>query len=48
MTEFKKGVNEVKETKDEIVKDVNKIKTDIVNEAKDAAGLNESEDDDSD
>lgn len=48
MTEFKKGVNEVKETKDEIVKDVNKIKTDVVNEAKDAAGLNESEDDDSD
>jgi len=43
LTEFKKGINEAKETKDDIEKDVRKIKDDIVTEAKDAAGLNEEE-----
>ena len=43
MTEFKKGINEAKETKDEIVKDVHKVSNDIVEEAKDAAGLNEDD-----
>jgi len=43
MTEFKKGINEAKETKDEIVKDVRKVSNDIVEEAKDAAGLNEDD-----
>ncbi|NIP23895.1 MAG: twin-arginine translocase TatA/TatE family subunit [Phycisphaerae bacterium] len=43
MTEFKKGINEAKETKDEIVSDVRKVSDDIVDEAKDAAGLNEDD-----
>ena len=43
MTEFKKGINEAKETKDEIVKDVRKVSNDIVEDAKDAAGLNEDD-----
>lgn len=43
MTEFKKGINEAKETKDEIVQDVRKVSDDIVEEAKDAAGLNEND-----
>ncbi|MHC4739258.1 MAG: Sec-independent protein translocase subunit TatA/TatB [Planctomycetota bacterium] len=43
LTEFKKGINEAKDTKDDIEKDVRKIKDDIVNEAKDAAGLNEED-----
>jgi sec-independent protein translocase protein TatA len=43
MTEFKKGINEAKETKDEIVSDVRKVSDDIVEEAKDAAGLNEDD-----
>jgi len=41
LTEFKKGINEAKETKDDLEKDVTKLKDEIVNEAKDAAGLNE-------
>ena len=41
LTEFKKGINEAKETKDDLEKDVSKLKDEIVNEAKDAAGLNE-------
>ena len=43
LTEFKKGINEAKDTKDDIEKDVRKIKDDIVTKAKDAAGLNEEE-----
>jgi len=43
MTEFKKGINEAKETKDDIVQDVKKVGDDIVEEAKDAAGLNEDD-----
>ena len=43
MTEFKKGINEAKETKDEIVSDVRKVSDEIVEEAKDAAGLNEDD-----
>ncbi len=43
MTEFKKGINEAKETKDEIAHDVKKVGDDIVEEAKDAAGLNEDD-----
>jgi len=41
LTEFKKGINEAKETKEDLQKDVNNLKDEIVNEAKDAAGLNE-------
>jgi len=35
LTEFKKGLNEAKETKDEIGEDINKIKDDVVKETKD-------------
>jgi len=41
LTEFKKGVHEVEETKDDLVSDVKKIKDDVAEEVKDAAGLNE-------
>ncbi|HCO94044.1 MAG TPA: twin-arginine translocase TatA/TatE family subunit [Phycisphaerales bacterium] len=44
MTEFKKGVHEVEETKDELVNDVRKIGDDVVKETKNAAGLDEPED----
>ena len=43
MTEFKKGINEAKETKDDLEKDVKEIKDDVAKEAKDAAGLNEED-----
>ena len=43
LTEFKKGVHEAKETKNELETEVKDIKQDIVNEAKDAAGLNDFE-----
>ena len=43
LTEFKKGVKEVEETKDELVDDVKQIKDEVVDEAKEAAGLDESE-----
>jgi len=43
LTEFKKGVNEAKEVKNDIEKDVRQMKDDIVDEAKDAAGLKDQE-----
>ncbi|MHC4571463.1 MAG: Sec-independent protein translocase subunit TatA/TatB [Planctomycetota bacterium] len=46
LTEFKKGVHEAKETKDELEKDVTEIKDDIVKEAKDAAGLSDTDEKD--
>jgi sec-independent protein translocase protein TatA len=44
LTEFKKGVHEVEETKDELVNDVRKIGDDVAKETKSAAGLDEPED----
>jgi sec-independent protein translocase protein TatA len=44
LTEFKKGIHEAEETKDEFVDDVKKIGDDVTKEAKNAAGLDESED----
>jgi len=41
LTEFKRGIHEAKETKDELADDVRDIKNDVVNRAKDAAGLND-------
>ncbi|HUW17814.1 MAG TPA: twin-arginine translocase TatA/TatE family subunit [Sedimentisphaerales bacterium] len=41
LTEFKKGIHEAEETKDELVRDVKKAGDDIAREAKDAAGLDE-------
>lgn len=46
LTEFKKGIHEAKETKDELENDVRKIKNDVVDQARDAAGLNDSNDND--
>jgi len=43
LTEFKKGISEAKEAKDDLEKDVKKIKDDVVGEVKDAAGLNDEE-----
>jgi sec-independent protein translocase protein TatA len=45
LTEFKKGINEAKETKDELGKEVSNLKNDIVKEAKDAAGLDDLDND---
>ena len=44
LTEFKKGVHEVEETKDELVNDVRKIGDEVTKEAKSASGLDEPED----
>jgi len=43
LTEFKKGLHEAKETKDELIDEVREVKDDVVKEAKDAAGLNEED-----
>jgi sec-independent protein translocase protein TatA len=44
LTEFKKGVHEAEETKDELVDDVRKIGDEVAKETKSAAGLDEPED----
>lgn len=44
LTEFKKGINEAKETKDEFVNDVKEIGDDVAKETRSAAGLDEPED----
>ena len=44
LTEFKKGIREAEETKDEVANEVKKAKDDVVKQAKDAAGLNDSDD----
>lgn len=44
LTEFKKGINEAKETKDEFVNDVKGIGDEVAKEAKSAAGLDDTED----
>jgi sec-independent protein translocase protein TatA len=46
LTEFKKGVHEAKEVKDDLESDVRQVSDDIVKEAKNAAGLNDTEEDD--
>lgn len=43
LTEFKKGLHEAKETKDELADEVREVKDDVIKEAKDAAGLNEED-----
>jgi sec-independent protein translocase protein TatA len=42
LTEFKKGINEAKESTDEVADDVKQIKTDVVNDAKRASGVNDT------
>ena len=44
MTEFKKGINEAKETGDEFVSDVKEIGDEVAKETRKAAGLDETED----
>ncbi|MHC4616871.1 MAG: Sec-independent protein translocase subunit TatA/TatB [Planctomycetota bacterium] len=44
LTEFKKGIHEAEKTKDELVNDVSKLKNEVVDEARDAAGLNDIDD----
>jgi len=41
LTEFKKGINEAKNTKDDIEDDIRQVKDDVANQTKDAAGLND-------
>jgi sec-independent protein translocase protein TatA len=41
LTEFKKGIKEAEQTKDEFANDVKEVKNDVVKEAKKASGLDE-------
>ena len=41
LTEFKKGLKEAEETKDEIARDIDKTKKDVINRAKDASGIDD-------
>ena len=43
LTEFKKGIKEAEQTKDELEDDVKKVKDDVVKESKKASGLDESD-----
>lgn len=45
LTAFKKGIREAEDTRDEVVDEVKKVKDDIKREAKDAAGLDETNED---
>ncbi|MFZ0033354.1 MAG: twin-arginine translocase TatA/TatE family subunit [Sedimentisphaerales bacterium] len=46
LTEFKKGLSEGQDAVDDVTKEVKKTKDDIVNQTKDAAGLNDINHDD--
>jgi sec-independent protein translocase protein TatA len=41
LTEFKKGINEAKEAKDDVEKDIKQVRDDVMNDARNAAGLDE-------
>ena len=43
LTEFKKGINEAKDTKDEFVNDVKEIGDEVAKETRKAAGLDDTE-----
>ncbi|MHC4186279.1 MAG: Sec-independent protein translocase subunit TatA/TatB [Planctomycetota bacterium] len=43
LTEFKRGVHEAEEAKDELMNDVKKVKDEVVKETKDAAGLDDTD-----
>jgi sec-independent protein translocase protein TatA len=43
LTEFKKGLHEAKEVQDDLTDEVRGVKDDVIKEAKDAAGLNETD-----
>jgi sec-independent protein translocase protein TatA len=42
LTEFKRGINEAKESTDDVVGDVKKIKGDVVDDAKRATGASDA------
>jgi sec-independent protein translocase protein TatA len=42
LTEFKKGIREAEQTKDEFVNEVKEVKNDVAKEAKKASGLDKS------
>jgi Sec-independent protein translocase protein TatA len=42
LSEFKKGINEAKESTDEFVDNAKKVRDDVAKQAKDAAGLNDT------
>jgi sec-independent protein translocase protein TatA len=42
LTEFKKGIKEAEQTKDELEDEVKKVKDDVANETKKAGGTDES------
>ncbi|MBN1974023.1 MAG: twin-arginine translocase TatA/TatE family subunit [Sedimentisphaerales bacterium] len=42
LTEFKKGIHETEDTKDEFVNEVKKIGDNVEKESKEAAGLNDN------
>ena len=41
LTEFKKGIQEAKDTKDELEDDVRRLKNDVTKQARDASGIDE-------
>jgi sec-independent protein translocase protein TatA len=41
VNEFKKGLRDFQDSADEVIRDVNQVKADVVSQAKDAAGLND-------
>ena len=41
LTEFKKGINEAKETQDELTSEFNKVTNDIKKEVRESSGLDE-------
>lgn len=43
LTEFKKGIHEAEETKDDLENEVKEIKDDIADKAKNTAGLSDSD-----
>ena len=43
LNEFKKGVKEIEDTKDEVADEIKKVKDDVVNQTKDAAGSNDKD-----
>jgi sec-independent protein translocase protein TatA len=43
LSELKKGIREADETKNEVVNEVKKVKDDVIEQTKDAAGLNDDD-----
>jgi len=44
VSEFKKGIQEAKDTQDEVIDEVNKVGRDVADEAKKASGLDDLDD----